>query len=125
LLTSGYILTSRYGTMGVVAAHYIIIGSIPAVVTVYRTIKRDFVKLAWQLAIVYATSFAVIAGVSLGLSLSPLSKTAVSGLLVPACWYMYYRAFADGIGRRTISTLLAFRSTGPVEVGAESGSGSG
>lgn len=125
LLTSGYILTSRYGTMGVVAAHYIIIGSIPAVVTVYRTIKPDFVKLAWQLAIVYATSFAVIAGASLGLSLSPLSKTLVSGLLVPACWYMYYRAFADGIGRRTISTLLACRSTGPVEVGAESGSRSG
>ena len=124
LMTSGCILASRYGTMGVVAAHYIIIGSIPTIITVYRTVKSDFLRLARQLAVVYATSFAAIALASLAPPFSPCSKALISGLLVPVCWYMYYKAFADGMGRRTIGALLAMRSVGSAELSPGTG-GSG
>ena len=116
LLTTGYILTSRYGTMGMVAAHYIIIGSIPSVVAVYRTVRADFITLAGQLAIVYATSFAAIAVVSIGLSSAPGSQAIVAGLLVPACWYIYYRAFGNGLGRDVLRTFLARRPVATTEV---------
>lgn len=110
LLTTGYIFTSRYGTIGMVAAHYIIIGSIPTVVAVYRTISADFVKLARQLAVVYVTSFAVIALASMGLSFAPYAQVTAAGLLIPACWYTYYRVFGNGMGRDALNTLLSRRT---------------
>lgn len=110
LLTSGYILTLRYGTIGVVAAHYIIIGSIPTIAAVYRTIKGDFVKLAGQLGVVYVTSFALIAAATISLSAVPGIQTLVAGLLVPGCWYAYYRAFGNGMGRDALNVLLARRA---------------
>ena len=112
LLTSGYILTSRYGMMGMVAAHYIIIGSIPTVVAVYRTIKADFMKLAGQLAIVYVTSFGAIAFASVSLSFAPYLQALTAGLLVPCCWYTYYRAFGSGMGRDALNMLLSRRPAG-------------
>lgn len=116
LLTSGYLLTRRYGTMGVVIAHYLIIGSIPCVITVYRTMKADFLRLAWQLAIVYGGSFAVIAVTSEALSSSPYLEALVAGLLVPACWYIYYRVFGNDLGRRTINMLMAPRVAESAEI---------
>lgn len=116
LLTTGYILTSRYGTIGMAAANYIIIGSIPTIVTVYRAIKDDFVQLAGQLAVVYATSFAVVAVASVSLSSVPHVRALVAGLLVPACWYTYYRAFGNGIGRDALNALLARRPAAVPEV---------
>ena len=107
LMTTGYYLTSRFGTLGIVAAHYLIIGSIPTVVTVYWTLKSDFVKLARQLAVVYITSFTVIAIASVGLSAIPWLQALVAGLLIPACWYGYYRAFGNGMGRDVLTALTA------------------
>ncbi len=115
LLALGYILTRMYGTMGVVIAHYFIIGSIPTIVTVYHILKPDFIQLAWQLAIVYATSFAAIAAVSIAFSSSAHLEAVAAGLLVPACWYMYYRAFGSGLGRRTINRLMTPRTAESTE----------
>lgn len=106
LLTTGYVLTSRLGAIGIVIAHYIIIGSIPTIVTVYRTIKDDFVRLAGQLAVVYVTSFAAIAVASISLSGRPYVQAAAAGLLIPACWYAYYRAFGSGMGRDALNVLV-------------------
>ena len=112
LMTAGYFLTRRFGTLGIVAAHYLIIGSIPTVLTVYRTLRSDFTKLAGQLAVVYLTSFALIAIASAGLSSTPWLQALVAGLLIPACWYGYYRAFGNGMGRDMLTAL-----TGPGEAG--------
>lgn len=105
LLSTGYILTARYGIMGVIVAHYLIIGSIPTIIAVYKTLKPDFVKLSWQLAVVYVTSFTAIAAVSLGLSHMPFAKALAAGLLIPACWYAYYRVFGNGFGRTALKAL--------------------
>lgn len=107
LMTTGYFLTRRFGVMGIVGAHYLIIGSIPTIVAVYRILKPDFIKLAGQLAVVYATSFALIAIASMGLSSIPWLQTLVAGLLIPACWYGYYRAFGNGLGRDMLTALTA------------------
>ena len=115
LLTTGYMLTSRFGTLGTVAAHYIIIGSIPTIITIYRTVTADFIKLTRQLAIVYATSFSVIAIASIGLSFNPYIQAFATGLLVPACWYTYYRVFGNGIGRDALNVILDRRSTAVTE----------
>lgn len=120
LLSFGYILTLRYGTMGVVIAHYFIIGSIPTIAVVYRILRADFIKLAWQLAIVYATSFASIAVISIALSSNPRVAAIVAGLIVPICWYIYYRAFGNDLGRRTLSTLMDLRSTASAELSPQS-----
>jgi len=106
LLTTGYVLTSRYGVLGMVAAHYIIIGSIPTIVAVYRTVTSDFKRLAGQLLIVYATSLAVMGAVYGGFSSAPNSQALISFLLLPVCWIGYYRAFAGGAGRDVARTLL-------------------
>jgi len=124
LMTSGYILTLRYGTIGMVAANYIMIGSIPAILTVYKTVRQDFTKLAGQLGIVYSTSFAVIAVASAGLSLAAHTQALVAGLLVPVCWYTYYRIFGNGLGRKMIDTLMAARSAAAVEAGLQGGASS-
>lgn len=112
LMTTGYFLTSRFGTLGIVAAHYLIIGSIPTVVTVYRTLKADFIKLAGQLAVVYVTSLALIATVSVGLSSIPWLQALAAGLLIPACWYGYYRTFGNGVGRDMLTALSAPEAAG-------------
>lgn len=112
LMTTGYLLTRRFGALGIVAAHYLIIGSIPTVATVYRMLKPDFTKLAGQLAVVYVTSFALIAIASISLSAIHWLQALVAGLLIPACWYGYYRAFGNGMGREMLTAL-----TGPGEAG--------
>jgi O-antigen/teichoic acid export membrane protein len=118
LMSSGYILTRRFGTVGMAAAYYIFVGNLPAIVTVYRTIKADFLKLLWEVGLVYAISFTAIAAVSLSLAFAPAAKAAAAGLLIPVCWYTHYRLFDDGAGRRTIGVLLARRETSPSEVSA-------
>ena len=110
LVTFGYILTSRYGTVGMAMANYIIIGSIPTIIAVYKTVRSDFIKLAGQLAIVYITSFAIIATAGITLSSHPVAQIIVSGILVPTCWLMYYKAYGDDLGRKTINVLLSPRS---------------
>lgn len=122
LLTFGYILTRRYGVMGVVAAHYIALESIPVIIRVYQTVRRDFLQLAVQLAIVYASSLAGMAVVSLSLSSSPVLAAVLAGLLIPACWYIYYRAFANGLGRKTITAFMATRGPVPTELSPQGGS---
>ena len=107
LMTTGYFLTSRFGAIGMVVAHYVIIGSIPTVVAVSRMLRTEFARLAGQLAIVYAGSFAVIGAASIGLSFAPYLQALAAGLLVPASWYTYYRIFGNGAGRAALDTILA------------------
>ncbi len=110
LITSGYFLTSRYGTIGMVAANYIVIGSIPTIVAVYRNVRQDFARLAGQLGVIYLTSFAAVAIVSGSLSFAPYVRALVAGLLVPTCWYTYYRVFGNDFGRKAIAGLMSPRS---------------
>ncbi|HUV03873.1 MAG TPA: oligosaccharide flippase family protein [Armatimonadota bacterium] len=107
LMTTGYLLTLRFGTMGMVAAHYIMIGSIPTIVTVFKMLRTEFTRLAVQLAVIYSGSFAVIGAVSMSLSFAPYFQALAAGLLVPVSWYTYYRIFGNGAGRAALDTILA------------------
>lgn len=111
LMVSGYILTARYGAAGMAAAHYIMIGSLPTIITVYKIVKPDFIILTRQMAIVYATSFAVMFAASFFLPLPPKQKSLAVGLLIPFCWYIYYRIFGRAMGKETIGILKASRTT--------------
>lgn len=116
----GYLLTRAYGTMGMVAANYIIIGSIPTIIRVYKTVKPDFKKLAGELGIVYVTSFASIALVSVLLRKYPHIEAIVASLLIPICWYTYYRAFGDNFGSKSINMIMSRRSSTNPEVSLQS-----
>ncbi|MHB0913143.1 MAG: oligosaccharide flippase family protein [Armatimonadota bacterium] len=110
LVVSGYLLTKAYGTVGMAAANYLIVGSIPTIVAVYRIVPMDFRKLARQLATVYPTSFAVIGLASAILWTHPYARLLATGLLVPACWYIYYRVFEGDLGKKTVSALRSRES---------------
>lgn len=117
LLISGYFLTLKYGVTGMVIANYIIIGSIPTIVTVYRILKRDFITLSWQLAAVYVTSFSASWLVSTGTKANPYTQIILCTLLIPLSWYAYYHMFGDGFGGRTLSILKSGNSVQAAETG--------
>jgi len=116
MMVFGYVLTLRYGTLGMVAATYLIFGAVPVIVSVYRILRPDFLLLARQISVVYAASLVPMAAVSLGFSSIPAMGAAIAGLLIPACWYTFYRIYANGLGRSTLQTLMSGRSA-PVEAG--------
>lgn len=107
IMVVGYVLTLRYGALGMAAASYIILGSVPTMVAVYRILRSDFRKLAGQLAVVYGISLAVSTAVGFGFASVPSVRALVAGLLVPACWYTFYRVYGDGVGERTLGALIS------------------
>lgn len=107
LVVTGYVLTSHLGARGMVIAHYIIIGSIPTVATVYRLLRQEFVRLAWQLASVYLSALIVMGGVTVLLPDTPYPRAALAGLLIPVCWYTCYRVYGNGLGRYALRTIAA------------------
>jgi len=58
------------------------------------------------------TSLALIATVSVGLSSIPWLQALAAGLLIPACWYGYYRTFGNGMGRDMLTALSAPEAVG-------------
>ncbi len=113
LIAGGYILTSRYGAIGMVGANYIIVGAVPVILSLYRSIRGDLAKLAVQLLFVYATALGAFIVTRVAFSSSPVILAVVDSLLIPVFWYIYYRMFGNGFGRRTISSL---RSPAAAEV---------
>ncbi len=107
LLTFGYVLTVRFGVYGMVAASYLVFGSIPIILSLYRTLRADLLELARGLAVTYAASFVSISAVSAALASFPAARAAVTCLLIPACWYTFYRTYGDGFGRKALSVFSA------------------
>jgi O-antigen/teichoic acid export membrane protein len=116
LLVFGYLLTSRFGTVGMAMADYIIVGSIPVIVGVYRILTTDFRLLLRQLAVVYILSFAGMAAVSLIARHSSNMGAMVGGLLIPVSWYTYYILFWRSYGARGMRQLRSAYSTSTEEV---------
>lgn len=116
LMTFGYILTLRFGVLGMVGATYLVFGSVPVIIAVYHTLRADFLRLTRELAAVYVASFVSMAAVSAGLSSMPQVRAVAAGLLIPACWYTFYRIYGDGLGRKALSAVV---SRPPAEVAGE------
>lgn len=116
LLICGYLLTSKFGTVGMAIADYIVIGSIPVIIGVYRILTKDFRLLLRQLAVVYATSLTVVGSVSLLLSGYQSARALVAGLLIPVLWYTYYVLFWRSLGARGVRQLRSCRAGSDEEV---------
>jgi PST family polysaccharide transporter len=114
LMVFGYLLTKSYGAMGMAFAKYIVIGSIPVVFSLYRSIKRDLILLAGQLALVYSIAVIGSGAMHLGFSFSPTAQVAAGILSVPLIWFVYYRMFGREIGLNDLGSLrtVAVEATG-------------
>ncbi|MHB0999880.1 MAG: oligosaccharide flippase family protein [Armatimonadota bacterium] len=117
LIVSGYILTAIYGTVGMVMAKYIIIGSIPTIVTVYKIIKKDFIQLSWQLGVIYSASLAIAWLVYIIFRSQPYVQAILGAVIIPLNWYAYYHFYGDGLGSKTISILKAEKNTQAADAG--------
>jgi len=119
-VVSGYFLTRHFGAIGMVAANYIIVGSIPIVWSVYKMLKTDFQRLCRELAIVYTSALAVMWIAAWVFSSHRLIGSAVAGLLMLMCWYIYYKKLFNNVGSNSVSMLFSFRRSEAREAGVES-----
>lgn len=113
LMTSGYLLTDWLGAIGMVVAHYLIIGSLPVIITVRKLVSEEFAELSSQLFVVYTTALMLMFIVSIALAANIYLQAIIAGLSIPLCWYTYYRIFGNGIGRVAWNILLS-RPSAPV-----------
>jgi O-antigen/teichoic acid export membrane protein len=107
LIGFGYLFTYWLGAIGMVVAHYFIVGSLPVILVLRRLVWKEFNVLFSQLLVVYAGTFILMLLADLIFGTMPYVQTAVSGLLIFLCWYAYYRMFGEGIGPDAVRVLLS------------------
>lgn len=107
LIVSGYLLTKSHGAEGMAIAKYIVIGSIPVVMSLYSSIRQDLILLVGQLALVYSIAVVGIGIVSLGFSFSAAAQVAAGTLFIPLIWIIYYYMFGSEIGTGALRNLRA------------------
>jgi PST family polysaccharide transporter len=103
LMTAGFLLTSRYGVMGMVAANYLQVSVFFTVPVLWRTIRSDFIALSRQLAIVYLLSF-IVSGAAFILT-SGTARPIAGAMAVIVLWLFFYKAYGLSVGKETLQSL--------------------
>lgn len=104
LVTAGFILTRRFGPMGMVAANYMPLGAIFVIPSLFKTIRRQFVDLSKKLAVVYASTMLVSASVFyLGGAGNTRHFMGIGAVLV--LWAFFYKIYGHTILKETMKSL--------------------
>ncbi|MBI2843223.1 MAG: oligosaccharide flippase family protein [Armatimonadetes bacterium] len=104
LVTAGFVLTGRYGAMGMVAANYLPVGAVFVVVALWRTIRPQLLDLTGKLAVVYLVSLAV-SGAAFLLGGQGITKHLAGIGAVVLLWGIFYKIYGLSVGKETLKSL--------------------
>lgn len=104
LVAAGFILTSRYGAMGMVTANYLPISGIFVAVAMWQAMRNQFVDLSRKLVAVYLVSFAVSGAVFI-FGGEGLNRHLLGILAVFVLWAFFYKTYGLTVGKGTLKSL--------------------
>jgi PST family polysaccharide transporter len=104
LVIAGFILTSQYGAIGMVAANYLPVGMVFVIISLRRTIKNQFNDLTKKLAVVYLVSLAV-SGIAFLYGGTGLMRHLVGIAAVLILWGLFFKLYGQTVGKETLKSL--------------------
>jgi PST family polysaccharide transporter len=104
VITIGFSLTSHFGAMGMVAANYTAVSAIFIVISLRRTIKKQFTDLTRKLVVVYLVSAAVSSG-AFFLGGKGLANHLVGVTAMLVLWGVFYKLYGPTVGKETLKSL--------------------
>ncbi|MEN6371574.1 MAG: oligosaccharide flippase family protein [Armatimonadota bacterium] len=104
LITAGFILTSRFGAMGMVAANYLPVSAIFVVISLWRMIRNHIIDLTRKLAVVYIVSF-IVSGAAFFFTGSGITMHLAGIAAVLVLWVIFYKLYGLTVGKETLKSL--------------------
>lgn len=104
LVVGGFILTHRFGFMGMVAANYLPVSAIFVVISLRRTIRKQFADLSRKLAVVYLVS-ASISTLAYFVGGSGVVNHLLGIVVMLGLWAIFYKLYGASIGKETLKSL--------------------
>jgi len=104
LVIAGFILTSRYGAMGMVAANYLPVSAVFVVIFLWRNVRSHFIDLSCKLGVVYIFSF-IVSGAAFYFGGDGISRHIAGIIAMLFLWAFFYKAYGLTVGKETLKLL--------------------